>query len=124
VFVTAHTAYIAVFVLGVPAVTTEFRYQAMTATVLVTPSRWAIVTARLITYGITGAVYALVCVLVDLPIALPWLVATHLHIVLVHEAGAFAAVFGIVSLMALVGLGAGVLMRNQIVAVSVACWRC
>jgi ABC-2 type transport system permease protein len=119
VFVTAHSAYIAVFVLGVLAVTTEFRCQTITATVLATPSRWAIVTAKLITYAITGAVYALVCVLVELAIALPWLAARHVHIVLVHEAGAFAAVFGIVSLMALVGIGAGALIRNQIVAVSV-----
>src|SRR4051812_3292944 len=51
--------YILVFVLGVLAVTTEFRYQTITPTVLQTPNRWAIVTAKMITYGIVGAIYAL-----------------------------------------------------------------
>ena len=49
VFVSANSAYIALFVLGVLAVTTEFRYQTITPTVLGTPSRWLIVGAKAIT---------------------------------------------------------------------------
>ena len=38
-FASSSTAYVVVFVLGVLAVTTEFRYQTITPTVLQTPSR-------------------------------------------------------------------------------------
>src|SRR4051794_4758359 len=51
-FGSAALAYIVLFVLGVLGVTTEFRYQTITPTVLLTPSRWAIVTAKLITYAV------------------------------------------------------------------------
>ena len=61
-FASTSTAYIVVFVLGVLGVTTEFRYQTITPTVLVTPSRWAVVTAKMITYAIVGVLYALACV--------------------------------------------------------------
>jgi ABC-2 type transport system permease protein len=119
IFVTAHTAYISVFVLGVLAVTTEFRYQTITPTVLATPSRWAVVAAKMVAYAITGVAYAIVCLAVEFAIAVPWLSARHIPVVYAHQLGAVAAVFGVVGLMALVGLGAGALMKNQIVAVSV-----
>ena len=46
--------YVPLFVLGVLAVTTEYRYQTITPTVLATPSRWALITAKLITYTVVG----------------------------------------------------------------------
>ena len=67
------SAYVVVFVLGVLGVTTEFRYQTITPTVLVTPSRWALITAKMITYAIVGAIYAFICVVAELAVALPWL---------------------------------------------------
>jgi ABC-2 type transport system permease protein len=119
VFVSANSAYIAVFVLGILAVTTEFRYQTITASVLATPSRWALVTAKLIAYALTGIVYALICLVVELAIAVPWLSARHIQMQFADQWGAIAAVFGVVGLMALVGMGAGALIKNQIVAVAV-----
>src|SRR5919107_504804 len=66
----ASPAYILVFVLGVLGVTTEFRYQTITPTVLQTPSRWAIVTAKMITYALVGVVFALIAVGVQLAVAI------------------------------------------------------
>lgn len=111
--------YIPLFVLGVLSVTTEYRYQTITPTVLATPSRWRLISAKLITYALVGVVYAVTCLLIQLAIALPWLSARHVHVSLGDNKGPLIAVFVVLALYALVGLGAGALMRNQIVAVSV-----
>lgn len=121
VFAGASIAYIVVFVLGVLGITTEFRYQTITSTVLVTPSRWTLMTAKMITYLILGALYALACVVVQLAVAVPWTAAKRLD---VDWAGdgiprMLAGVFVVVMLFGIVGLGIGALLRNQIVAVSV-----
>jgi ABC-2 type transport system permease protein len=117
VFTSSGTAYVVVFVLGVLGVTTEYRYETITPTVLATPSRWALVTA----YALVGAAFALACVLVQLAIALPWLSAKHIHVSLGsnHIPAALLGVFLVVGLFGIVGLGFGALVRNQIVAVSV-----
>ena len=80
VFHGASIAYIVVFVLGALGVTTEFRYQTITPTVLATPSRWSLVGAKMITYAMVGAAYALICLVIQLAIAVPWLAARHEHI--------------------------------------------
>jgi ABC-2 type transport system permease protein len=115
----ANSAGIAVFVLGVLSVTTEFRYQTITPTVLVTPSRWALITGKLITAAVTGIVYALICTIITLAVALPWLAGEGIDSPLSGNSGALASGFVVVALYSLVGLGAGALMKNQIVAVSV-----
>jgi hypothetical protein len=113
--------YLVIFVLGVLGVTTEFRYQTITPTVLQTPSRWSIVTAKMITYAILGALYALVALATELAVALPWLSAKNIKV----DFGdgqvqhAIIGMFGVVALFGIVGLGVGALLRNQIVAVVV-----
>lgn len=115
----AADTYIPLFVLGVLSVTTEYRYQTITPTVLATPSRWKLITAKLISYAIVGVVYALICLLVQLAIALPWISARHVHFKFSHQLGPLLAVFAVLALFALVGLGTGALLKNQIVAVTV-----
>jgi ABC-2 type transport system permease protein len=117
----ATTADIAVFVLGALAVTTEFRYQTITPTVLISPSRWTLVTAKMITYALVGAAYSLACVVVELAIAAPWLSAKGFHVSFTSGPAlhALVAAFVIVTLHGLIGMGAGALMKNQIVAVTV-----
>jgi ABC-2 type transport system permease protein len=116
---TSSFTYVPIFVLGALAVTTEYRYQTITPTVLATPSRWALITAKLITYAVVGALYALVCLAIQLAMALPWLSGRNVHVSLSNQKGALLATFAVLALFALVGLGAGALLRNQIVAVSV-----
>jgi ABC-2 type transport system permease protein len=120
-FTSSGTAYVPVFVLGVLGVTTEFRYQTITPTVLATPSRWALVTAKMITYALVGALYAAICIAVQLAIALPWLSSKNLDVSLGsdHIPRALLGVFAVVGLFGIIGLGVGAMLRNQIVAVTV-----
>jgi hypothetical protein len=113
--------YILVFVLGVLAVTTEFRYQTITPTVLQTPSRWAIVAAKMITYTITGAVFAVFALLAESAVGIPWLKSKNLpvHFGNGHVQHAIIGTLCVVALYGIVGLGVGALLRNQIVAVVV-----
>jgi ABC-2 type transport system permease protein len=111
--------YVPLFVLGVLAVTTEYRYQTITATVLATPSRWALITAKLITYAIVGALFAVICLALELAMALPWLSGRNVHTTIGDQKGPLLITFAVLALFALVGLGTGALLRNQIVAVTV-----
>ncbi len=115
----ANSAYIAGFVLGVLCVTTEFRYQTITPTVLATPSRWRLITAKLTTFVLVGIAFAVVCIATELAIAAPWLSERNVSIDLGNNYTALLAVFAVVALLTLVGLGIGALLKNQIVAVSV-----
>jgi ABC-2 type transport system permease protein len=121
IFASANSASIPVFVLGVLGVTTEFRYQTITPTVLITPSRWTLITAKMISYAILGALYALICLVLQLVIALPWLSSLGVHASLGDSdvQHAILAVFLIVALYGIIGLGIGALLKNQIVAVTV-----
>lgn len=109
------------FVLGVLGVTTEYRYQTITPSVLATPARWPLVTAKMITYLLVGAVYAALCILVQLAILVPWLSAKDIDVTLGSNdvPRALVSVFAVVVLFGLVGVGVGALVKNQIVAVSV-----
>jgi ABC-2 type transport system permease protein len=114
-------AYIAAFVLGVLVITTETRYQTITPTLLATPNRWKIVTAKMILCAIVGAVFSLACIVLTVIMAVPWLKSRGVdgswgpHQV---PAG-LLGVFVIYVLYALFGLGFGALVRNQIVAITV-----
>ncbi len=121
IFTASGTGYIVVFVLGVLGITTEFRYQTITPTVLATPSRWALIGAKMICFALTGAAFAIVNVLVQVIIAVPWLSAKNVHYSFGadHIWAALFAVFLSMILFGLVGMGFGALVKNQIVAVSV-----
>jgi ABC-2 type transport system permease protein len=120
-FTGAATSYLPVFVLGVLGVTTEYRYQTITLTVLVTPARWALVTAKMITYLLVGAAYAALCIILQLAISVPWLSARHIDVTMGsnHVPRALVSVFAVVVLFGIIGLGVGALVKNQIVAISV-----
>jgi len=120
-FASSSRPNVLVFVLGVLGVTTEFRYQTITPTVLQTPSRWAIVTAKMITYALVGVVYALVAVAVQIAMAVPWLSTKGVHVDFGNTQidRSLAAVFGVIALFGIIGLGVGALLRNQVVAVVV-----
>lgn len=121
VFTGAGIAYIVVFVLGVLGVTTEFRYQTITPTLLTTPSRWTVVGAKMLAYLLIGVAYALVCTGVMLAVAVPWLATLGVTVQFGSWAvwHAIGGVFLVVALFGIIGLGFGALVRNQIVGVTV-----
>ena len=114
-------AYTAAFVLGVLVITTETRYQTITPTLLTTPNRWEVVSAKMILCAIVGMVYSLACTVLTIVLALPWLNSRHINTSFgPHRVWTgLLAVFVIYVLFALFGLGFGALVRNQIVAVTV-----
>lgn len=121
-FGNAATAYIAVFVLGVLILTTEYRYQTITPTLLTTPRRWQVVLAKGLTMVVVGAVYALATVLIQVAIGIPWLAARGVDIAATGPDGVVVPVvkaFVVVVLYGLLGFGFGALARNQIVGVVV-----
>jgi ABC-type transport system involved in multi-copper enzyme maturation permease subunit len=120
-FASASIGYVVIFVLGVLGVTTEFRYQTITPTVLATPSRWTLITAKMISYAILGLFYAAVCLIVQLAIAIPWLSAKKIHYSLGsdHIPHALIGVLVVLAVFGIIGLGVGALLKNQIVAVTV-----
>lgn len=108
-------------VLGAVGLTGEFRHRTATATFLATPRRGRVVTAKLITYALAGAGYALVCMAVTLAIALPWLAGKGIDLqVGAGELAATAAgVIAAVAVFGLIGVGLGALIREQVAAVVV-----
>lgn len=119
IFANANGGLAVAFILGVLGMTTEFRYQTFTSAVLATPSRWAIVSAKLLAYALVGAAYAAVGIAVQLAIAAPWLSSKGIDLELGGPVG--HAMLGLVLvfvLFAVIGVGVGALLRNQVLAMS------
>jgi len=110
-----------VAVLGAIGLTSEFRHRTATATFLATPRRSQVVTAKLVTFPLLGAAYGLVCVVVTVAVALPWLSAKGIDVSLVANGipGTLAGVVAGSALFGLVGVGVGALLRDQVGAVVV-----
>ncbi len=122
IFANAATAFVAVFVLGVLIVTTEYRYQTITPTLLTTPKRWQVVVAKGLTMVVVGAVYAFATIVIQVAIGLPWLAARGLDVEATGPNGVVVPIvkaFVVVVLYGLLGFGFGALARNQIVGVVV-----
>ncbi|WP_018658186.1 ABC transporter permease [Actinomadura flavalba] len=109
-------------ILGIMGITSEYRFQTITQTFLVTPRRGRVLAAKLLSYLVVGLVFGVVTVVLTVAVAQAGLAirggpATLLdHEIPMILLGTVAA-FG---LYALVGLGLGALVRNQIAAIIVA----
>lgn len=107
-------------VLGAIAATGEYRHRTAATTFLATPKRGKVVAAKLITYLLTGALYALVCIAASLVIALPWLAAKGIHVPVAGHGN--LAVLGAViisaALFAAAGAGLGCLVGGQLATVA------
>jgi hypothetical protein len=107
-----------VFILGIVAMTGEYRHQTVTQTFLVTPSRERVVAAKLFTYALVGLLSAIAAGALTLAIGLPWLASEGVHPRAVQDvvlvlAGATAATV----LFGALGVAVGALLRNQTVAI-------
>lgn len=111
-------ATVFVVILGIIGVTQEYRHRTATPTFLTTPKRWRIVLAKLIAYLIVGIPFAAVATAVNLAVleiyarargAAPSLDGDNLRVI----AGAGTAVV----IYAVIGVGVGALLRNQVGAI-------
>ncbi len=117
----AGTAATFVLILGVIAMTGEFRHMTVTTSFLVTPTRWPVLVAKWILYGLLGAAIGAITILA----------VTVVTAVLLAVAGGPPLTLGMVvpvlvggvigvALYAIVGVGLGSLITNQVAAIVVA----
>lgn len=112
----AGNAGILAMILGIIVLAGEYRHMTMTSTALVTPRRGRVVAAKLGAAALVGLVYGLVACVVTAAIAVPLLSAKgatgHAEVVPILGGAILATV-----LYAIVGVGVGALVRNQVAAV-------
>src|SRR5262249_57790609 len=101
-----------VAVLAAIGLTGEFRHRTATATCVATPRREGVVLAKLVTYSLVGAGYALVCIAVILTIALPWLAAEGIDVSVTGNGipRTMAGVIAAVAVYGMIGVGLGALL--------------
>lgn len=118
-FSSAASAGIFGLILGIIGVTGEFRHQTVTPTFLATPHRGRVVIGKLIAYALNGIAYGIATIALAIAIALPWLSAKNIDISLGSNGipGTLVGVAAGVAVYALLGVGLGALIRNQIAAV-------
>ncbi len=107
-------------VLGATAATGEYRHRTATATFLATPRRSEAVVAKTLTYLLVGLGYGLVCLALNLAIALPWFAASRIVVLPsgLGNVGLTVAVVVSVGLFAAVGVGLGWLLHGQLATVA------
>ena len=108
-----------VAVLAAIGLTGEFRHKTVTATFLATPHRGRVVAAKLVTYAVVGAGYGLVCIGVVAAIALAWLSTKGIHVTMTGNSvpATLAGVIATVAVFAVLGVGLGALLRDQVATV-------
>jgi ABC-2 type transport system permease protein len=104
-----------VLCLGIVGAAGEFRHGTITSALLVTPTRWQVITAKAIAYAIAGFLYALATLVLCLVVALPWLAIKDASFDLGGTAWLIPVAGRILAatLSAALGVGVGTLFRNQ-----------
>jgi hypothetical protein len=100
----------------------EFRHGTVTSTFLVSPKRGRVVGAKIVASALVGTGIAIAAAVLTLAVSVPWLASKHIHLhVLSHNVGV-VLLGGIAAtvIYAVVGVGVGSLIRNQMAAVGVA----
>jgi hypothetical protein len=119
IFSSAVSGYIFSAIVGIILITTEFRHFTSRPTFLVEPRRGRVITAKIIIAAAVGLLYGVACVAVSLAITVPWLSARGVRIDWMAN-GLIVVMVGalfVVAIFTVVGLGVGVLFRNQVAAV-------
>ncbi|TMR09507.1 ABC transporter permease [Nonomuraea turkmeniaca] len=105
-------------VLGVVMMTSEYRYQTITTTLLVTPKRARVVTAKLIATLVVGVALGLaVLALTGLALVVTVLTAGGDLMFTGTVGRVLVSVLAVLALYTLFGLGLGALIRNQVGAI-------
>jgi ABC-2 type transport system permease protein len=111
--------YVFPVVLGVLAVTTEYRYQTITSTFLAQPRRGAVLTAKLLVALVLGLCFGVLALGASVAGAAPVIAGTG-HPALLGDAGIWRSQGQAVLAMALwagIGVGLGAVLRNQVAAI-------
>jgi hypothetical protein len=119
IFSSAISGYIFSVVVGIILITTEYRHFTSRPTFLIEPRRARVIAAKLLVSAGVGLLYGVACVAVSVAIIVPWLSAKGIGINWADDGLAVVMLgsVGVVAIFAVVGLGVGVLFRNQISAV-------
>jgi ABC-2 type transport system permease protein len=106
-------------VLGVLAITTEFRHGTITPALLIAPRRTPLLSAKFVVLVVSGLVFGLLAFGGAAAIALPILASRHIatHLDAGQVAGIVAGGALATSLFAAIGLAVGALVRNQVGAI-------
>jgi ABC-2 type transport system permease protein len=115
----AASAYLFSVVVGIILITTEFRHFTSRPTFLIEPRRGLVILAKMLVAALVGVVYGVVCAATTAAIMVPWLGALG---VTIHwtDGGVLESLLSaivVIAIFAVVGIGVGVLVRNQIAAV-------
>jgi ABC-2 type transport system permease protein len=106
-------------ILGVLAMSGEFRFGTATPTFLVTPWRGRVVAAKVVALALAGVALAAASAVVALGIGLPWLRSEGVELVVDADTGArLLGLAATSALHAVLGVGLAALVRNQLVAVA------
>ncbi len=114
--------YIFAMILGITGMTGEYRYQTITPTFLVVPRRERVVVAKLVAHFLAGAGYAVVGLLSALVFGGATIAVRGADLGLGAEGlWSSVALAGLaVALWALLGIGIGTMVRNQVAAILIA----
>lgn len=116
-FTQSEGAGVALLVLGLLGLTTEFRHKTITPTLLATPNRWRLLAGKAASYAVFAVIYALICVALNFAIAIIWLSAVDVPVEFPQGVpGGVAKAFATLVLTGVFGLGLGALLRNQAAA--------
>jgi ABC-2 type transport system permease protein len=116
----APLAYVIAAVLGIIALTGEYRHQTITPTFLAVPRRWVVLAAKLAFYFVIGGICGLLFTVVVAVIAFPGLNGKGYDISLGDQvvAGSFRGVILVSALFGMFGVAVGALLRNQAFAIT------
>jgi ABC-2 type transport system permease protein len=115
----AASAYLFSVVVGIILITTEFRHFTSRPTFLIEPRRGRVIVAKMLVAALVGVVYGVVCAATTAAIMVPWLGALGVTIHWTDGAvlESLLSAIVVIAIFAVVGIGVGVLVRNQIAAV-------
>jgi ABC-2 type transport system permease protein len=110
------------FVLGILGMTGEYRYRTLTQAFLETPRRSRVIVAKIVAYSMTGASFGIAAALLITAVVLPAMALKDGPVsLLVHDVPTILGGAVLAStLFALIGLGVGALIHNQVAAIALA----
>jgi len=110
---------ILLLILGILVFAGEYRHGTVTQVYLIEPRRSRVLIAKLIAMGIVGFVFSLFTSALTLAMAIPWLTSYNIAIAPQENRIATVLIGSVVAmtLYALLGVGVGALIRNQVAAI-------